>query len=90
MKKQKKPVKKLPFPTLRIDCYGKETYVYLDGVEISSGVLELKFQVGSIAGEPPLLELKLHPHAVTLRRVKRERIETAGSTDRHSLHRKKD
>lgn len=85
-KKKKQTVKpqKLPFPTLRIDCYGKSTYVYLDGMEITSGILELNFKdVGISQDEPPELVLKLQPHAATLRRVGKERIETASSTDRH-------
>lgn len=92
-RKKKKPIippKKLPFPNLRIDCYGKSTYVYLDGMEITSGILELSFKaVGMNQNESPVLELKLHPHAVTLRRVTREKIETATSTERYSLPEKK-
>lgn len=75
--------RKLPFPSLRIDCYGKSTHVYLDGMEITPGVLELNFKAGSITDESPVLELKLHPHAVALKRVKKGRIETTNSTDHH-------
>lgn len=81
--------KRLPFPTLRIDCYGKSTYVYLDGMEITSGVTEIKFRAGGMKDGGPVLELKMEPHAVTLRRVKKERIETSCSTDRHSLPKRK-
>ena len=79
----------LPFPNLRIDCYGRSTYIYLDGMEISSGVLEVDFHAGSIGNEkkPPVLKLKLHPHVTVLRRVGRERIET--TTHKHAPSKKK-
>lgn len=80
---------KLPFPTLRIDCYGKSTFVYLDGMEIKSGITELIFKAGSIKDNTPVLELKMEPHAVTLERVKKERIETTNSSNHHSLHKRK-
>lgn len=90
MSKKKKPkelVHKLPFPNLRIDCYGRGTYVYLDGMEITSGVLALNYKAAGMSkNEPPVLELKLHPHAVRLRRVTKEKIETARSTESYFLH----
>ena len=81
----------LPFPNLRIDCYGRSTYIYLDGMEISSGVLEVDFNAGIIGNEkkPPVLKLKLHPHVTVMRRVGRERIETTRSTHKHAPSRKK-
>ena len=81
----------LPFPNLRIDCYGRSTYIYLDGMEISSGVLEVDFHAGSIGNEkkPPVLKLKLHPHVTVMRRVGRERIETTRSTHKHAPSKKK-
>ena len=77
----------LPFPNLRIDCYGRSTYIYLDGMEISSGVLEVDF-IGN-EKKPPVLKLKLHPHVTVMRRVGRERIETTRSTHKHAPSKKK-
>lgn len=80
-------LKKLPFPDLRIDCYGKGVYVYLNGMEITPGVLALEFSAGET--DTPVLNLKMEPHAVTLKRVKKERIDTTNSVSRYSLHGRK-
>lgn len=87
--KTKQSKQKLPFPDLRIDCYGRSTYIYLDGMELTSGILELSFKTESVAKGEPVLDMKLHPHAVTLRRVGKERIETSNSTSPHSPTRRK-
>lgn len=89
-KTQKEVIHSLPFPDLRIDCYGKHTYVYLDGVDISSGITKVKFKAVAMGKqEPPVLDLKLQPHATFLEKVKPERIDTALETSRHQRIRKK-
>ena len=81
---QSRTLKKLPFPDLRIDCYGKGVYVYLNGMEITPGVLALEFTAGKT--DAPVLNIEMEPHAVTLKRVKKERIDTTSSVSRYSLH----
>lgn len=93
-KKCKKPQKEvphnLPFPNLRIDCYGKNTHVYLDGMEITPGVLEINFKAVALCRqEPPVLDLKLHPHTAFLEKVNSERVDTALVTERHQRSEKK-
>lgn len=81
-------IRKLPFPSLRIDCYGKSTYVYLDGREITPGILSVNFRAKG-GGKAPVLDLKMEPHAVSLEKVKKERVDTTIETDRHALLKQK-
>lgn len=63
-KKKQTSQRKLPFPDLRIDCYGKSTHVYLDGRDVG-GILSVDFKAGG-SDRMPILKLEMHPHAAAL------------------------
>ena len=83
MSKKKAQVlrKKLPFPDLRIDCYGEQTHVYLDGMEID-GILSVSFKAGG-SDKKPVLKFEMHPWAARPEKVREERVATALVTSRH-------
>lgn len=78
--------KKLPFPDLRIDCYGKSTNVYLDGKDIS-GIKSVSFRAKG--GKEPSLNLSIAPHAAFLDNVKPWRADTDLVTGRRQRLKKK-
>ncbi len=78
--------KKLPFPDMRIDCYGKSTNVYLDGRDIN-GVKSVTFRAEG--GKEPVLDLSIAPYAASLDEVKPWRADTDLVTSRHQRLKKK-
>lgn len=84
--KKKSKKKKLPFPDMRIDCYGKSINVYLDGRDIS-GVKSVTFRAEG--GKEPMLDLSIAPHAASLDKVKPWQADTDLVAGRRQRLRKK-